>query len=38
MLHDSSLVAVDGLHPTGAMYGKWAAVLLPAALTALGLE
>lgn len=38
MLHDSALVAVDGLHPTGAMYRQWAAVLLPAALTSLGHE
>jgi lysophospholipase L1-like esterase len=36
MLHDRTLVAVDGLHPTGAMYGKWAEQLLPFALTALG--
>lgn len=35
MLHDRALVAVDGLHPTGAMYRQWAEALLPAALTAL---
>ena len=36
MLTDSSLVAVDGLHPTGAMYRQWAECIVPAALTALG--
>jgi lysophospholipase L1-like esterase len=29
MLTDSTLVAVDGLHPTGAMYRRWAEVILP---------
>jgi lysophospholipase L1-like esterase len=36
MQDDSSLVAVDGLHPTGAMYRQWAAAVLPAAEKALG--
>lgn len=35
MLTDSSLVAVDGLHPTGAMYRRWAEHILPSALAAL---
>ncbi|HVZ78266.1 MAG TPA: SGNH/GDSL hydrolase family protein [Gemmatimonadaceae bacterium] len=28
---DSSLVASDGLHPSGAMYAQWAALVLPVA-------
>lgn len=36
MMHDSTLVAVDGLHPTAAMYRKWAEEILPVALTVLG--
>lgn len=32
MLTDPSLVAVDGLHPTAAMYRRWAEHLLPTAL------
>jgi lysophospholipase L1-like esterase len=32
MLTDRALVAVDGLHPTAAMYRRWAEHLLPAAL------
>lgn len=35
MLTDETLVAVDGLHPTGAMYRRWAEAILPAALAAL---
>ena len=33
---DPSLVATDGLHPSGAMYALWADLALPAALSALG--
>jgi len=29
MLDDSTLVAVDGLHPTGEMYRRWAEAILP---------
>ena len=36
MLDDSALVAVDGLHPTGEMYRRWAEAVLPAAERALG--
>jgi lysophospholipase L1-like esterase len=35
MLTDPTLVAVDGLHPTGAMYKLWAERVLPVALMAL---
>lgn len=35
MLTDPSLVAVDGLHPTGRMYARWAGILRPHALSAL---
>ena len=35
MKDDSTLVAVDGLHPTGAMYRLWADAILPAAISAL---
>ena len=35
MLTDPTLVAVDGLHPTGAMYRRWAEHILPSALAAL---
>jgi lysophospholipase L1-like esterase len=35
MLTDASLVAIDGLHPTGAMYRRWAEHILPTALAAL---
>ena len=35
MLVDSTLVAVDGLHPTGEMYRRWAEAILPAAERAL---
>jgi lysophospholipase L1-like esterase len=31
-----SLVAPDGLHPSGAMYAEWARLVLPQALAALG--
>lgn len=33
---DPSLVAGDGLHPSGAQYTRWAQLALPAALAALG--
>lgn len=33
---DASLVATDGLHPSGAMYAAWADLALPAVLNALG--
>jgi len=33
---DPSLIATDGLHPSGAMYALWADLALPAALSALG--
>jgi lysophospholipase L1-like esterase len=36
MLSDPTLVAVDGLHPTAAMYRQWAERILPSALEALG--
>lgn len=36
MLTDPKLVAVDGLHPTAAMYTQWAERILPVALKALG--
>ena len=36
MLTDSTLVAVDGLHPTAAMYTQWAERVLPTALKVLG--
>ena len=36
MLTDPTLVAVDGLHPTAAMYRQWAERILPSALKALG--
>jgi lysophospholipase L1-like esterase len=32
---DRSLVASDGLHPSGAMYDEWARLILPIARTAL---
>jgi lysophospholipase L1-like esterase len=35
MLQEPALVAVDGLHPTGAMYQRWAEQILPAAKTVL---
>ncbi|MGH7679775.1 MAG: SGNH/GDSL hydrolase family protein [Gemmatimonadaceae bacterium] len=36
MLHDPALVAVDGLHPTAAMYRIWAEHMLPTAVAVLG--
>jgi lysophospholipase L1-like esterase len=33
--HDPSLLAADGLHPSGKMYALWAELALPAALDAL---
>ena len=35
MQTDASLVAVDGLHPTGAMYRRWAEIIRPFAAKAL---
>lgn len=35
MQFDSSLVTADGLHPSGAMYARWAALLLPVVRAAL---
>ena len=35
MLDDATLVAVDGLHPTGEMYRRWAEAVLPFAEKAL---
>jgi lysophospholipase L1-like esterase len=35
MLTDPTLVATDGLHPTGAMYRRWAELILPIAERAL---
>ena len=35
MQFDSSLVTADGLHPSGAMYARWAALLAPVIQTAL---
>ena len=35
-VRDASLVAGDGLHPSGAQYRRWAELALPAALAALG--
>ena len=35
MLTEPELVAVDGLHPTGPMYRRWAEHILPSALAAL---
>jgi lysophospholipase L1-like esterase len=35
MLTDSSLVATDGLHPTGGMYRRWAELIAPVAERAL---
>jgi lysophospholipase L1-like esterase len=34
---DKSLVAGDGLHPSGAMYREWVGVILPEAAAALGM-
>jgi lysophospholipase L1-like esterase len=33
---DSSLLAADGLHPSGKMYARWADLVLPIALSILG--
>lgn len=33
---DLSLLAADGLHPSGKMYGEWVDLLLPVAIDALG--
>jgi lysophospholipase L1-like esterase len=35
---DRSLIAADGLHPSGKMYARWAQLALPAACAALGLD
>lgn len=34
-LNDKSLIAADGLHPSGKMYAEWAKLALPEALKAL---
>ena len=34
MLDDASMIAADGLHPSGKMYGEWARIILPTALDA----
>ncbi|HET9453516.1 MAG TPA: SGNH/GDSL hydrolase family protein [Gemmatimonadaceae bacterium] len=36
MLEDPSLVVSDGLHPSGAMYARWAASMVPVAEKILG--
>ncbi len=33
---DGGLIASDGLHPSGAMYRRWAELVLPEAMAALG--
>jgi lysophospholipase L1-like esterase len=33
---DAGLIASDGLHPSGAMYRRWAELVLPEAMAALG--
>ncbi|MBI3741295.1 MAG: SGNH/GDSL hydrolase family protein, partial [Chloroflexi bacterium] len=33
---DAALIALDGLHPSGKMYGEWARLALPAAMKAFG--
>lgn len=38
MLEDPTLVTADGLHPAGAMYARWAELILPPALDALTLS
>lgn len=38
MRDDPSLVATDGLHPSGAMYRRWAALVLPLAASILAPE
>lgn len=38
VLDDPTLVIADGLHPGGAMYARWAELILPAALDALTLS
>jgi lysophospholipase L1-like esterase len=35
-LQDPTLLATDGLHPSGKMYAQWVELVLPAALAALG--
>jgi lysophospholipase L1-like esterase len=34
-LNDPSLIAGDGLHPSGSMYAEWAELALPVVLEAL---
>jgi lysophospholipase L1-like esterase len=34
--HDPSLIASDGLHPSGRMYGEWTTLAVPAFLAVLG--
>lgn len=38
VIRDPSLIASDGLHPSGKMYAQWARLGLPKALKALGLK
>jgi lysophospholipase L1-like esterase len=38
MRHDATLVATDGLHPSGAMYRRWAELVLPTAAAILAPE
>jgi lysophospholipase L1-like esterase len=35
-VEDRALLTEDGLHPSGVMYARWAALILPAAMTAFG--
>ena len=35
---DRSLLAEDGLHPSGRMYARWVELITPVALQALGVE
>lgn len=35
-ISDAALIALDGLHPSGKMYGEWARLALPAAMKAFG--
>lgn len=38
VLRDPSLIATDGLHPSGKMYAQWARLMLPQVLTIFGSE
>ena len=35
-LHDATLIAPDGLHPSGKRYTKWVELVFPTALAVLG--